>query len=156
LDRKFEYDWLVIHVNVTSQIISAAIDGRPMMKVWSEGQEWLWILIWSAIGAGCSCLMKLEKFTFFSTVIAVLILVLLLLVLFCYQAFLRGWWVPLFPLILALITRDISTTILYHQQLEKLQLRRILELLISQQLNDPTAVKIAIQYLKKSESSNHQ
>lgn len=142
---------VVIHANVTSQLISAALDGRPMMKVWSEGQEWMWILIWSVIGAGFSCLIKLEKFTFFSTVIAVL-----LLVLFCYQAFIRGWWVPLFPPILAMITSAIATTILCHQQLEKLQLRRILELLICQQLNHPTAVKIAIQYLKESESSQNQ
>lgn len=142
---------VIIHANVTSQLISAALDGRPMMKVWREGQEWLWILIWSVMGAGFTCRFKLEKFTLFSTLIGAGFLVL-----FCYQAFLHGWWVPLFPPILVLITSAIATTIFCHQQLEKLQLRRILEILISQEINHPTAVKIAIQYLKESENVNHQ
>ncbi len=142
---------VVVHANLTSQIISAALDGRPMIKVWSDAQEWLWILLWSAIGAGFSCMLKLEKFTVFSTLIAVIVLVL-----FSYGAFLHGWWVPLFPPIFALLISAIGVTIVCYQQLEELQLRRMLELLMLQRLNHPTAVKIAIQYLKQSESNKNQ
>lgn len=30
-----------VHANLTSQIISAAEDGRPLIKTWSEPIEWL-------------------------------------------------------------------------------------------------------------------
>lgn len=41
----------VIHANLTSQILSAALDGRPFIRVWDEPVEALWILLWSLAGA---------------------------------------------------------------------------------------------------------
>jgi adenylate cyclase len=40
-----------VHANLTSQIISAAKDDRPLIKSLSEPLEWLLILLWAGIGA---------------------------------------------------------------------------------------------------------
>ena len=40
-----------IHAHLVSQILSAALEGRPQIKVWSEPLEALWIFGWSAFGA---------------------------------------------------------------------------------------------------------
>lgn len=40
-----------VHANLTSQVISAAIEGRPVIKSWPEWAEWAWILLWAATGS---------------------------------------------------------------------------------------------------------
>ena len=142
---------VVIHANLTSQIISAALDGRSMIKVWTEVQEYLWILLWSLMGTCAIYLFKADKLIVLSIFIAEFGLLL-----FSYQAFLQGWWVPIVPPILAMVSSAIAVTIIRNQQLEIIQLRRILELLILQRLSHPTAARIAIQYLKQSESNKNQ
>ena len=39
-----------IHANLTSQIISAALEGRPLIRTWPESVEILWILLWASVG----------------------------------------------------------------------------------------------------------
>ncbi len=41
---------VVIHAQMTSQILSAVLDNRPLFWYWSEGVEVLWIIFWSCIG----------------------------------------------------------------------------------------------------------
>ncbi len=41
---------VVIHANLTSQIISAALENRPMLRAIAKPLNWLWIIFWS----GCS------------------------------------------------------------------------------------------------------
>jgi len=40
-----------IHAHIASQILSAALDGRPLLRVWTQGQEWLWLGGWSFVSA---------------------------------------------------------------------------------------------------------
>ena len=35
----------------THQLLSAALDGRPLLQVLPEVGEWLWILLWCGLGA---------------------------------------------------------------------------------------------------------
>ncbi|MEL6166495.1 MAG: CHASE2 domain-containing protein, partial [Cyanobacteria bacterium J06628_3] len=42
---------VTINANIVSQILSGALSGRPMLRVWWEPIEYLWILLWSGIGA---------------------------------------------------------------------------------------------------------
>ncbi|MGF1673908.1 MAG: CHASE2 domain-containing protein [Rivularia sp. (in: cyanobacteria)] len=37
------------HAHATSQIINAVINGRPLLKTWSDNWEYLWIVIWGFI-----------------------------------------------------------------------------------------------------------
>ncbi len=45
---------VVIHANLASQVIRAATEGRSLFWGWSVGGQWLWILVWSFLGAGGS------------------------------------------------------------------------------------------------------
>jgi adenylate cyclase len=42
---------IVIHANVTSQLLSAALDGQSPIRTLPEPLEWLWIALWSSVGA---------------------------------------------------------------------------------------------------------
>ncbi|MUG92205.1 CHASE2 domain-containing protein [Scytonema sp. UIC 10036] len=50
-----------IHANITSQRLTAALQGRGMLRTWSETWESLWILFWSGIGALVSWRLKLPR-----------------------------------------------------------------------------------------------
>ncbi len=96
-----------IHANLTSQIISAALNRRPLIQVWSEELEWLWILGWSAIGAilGSSTRYIPRQYTAYSVYWTPLGITLALSILIggSYLAFLSGWWLPIVPGVLTLV-----------------------------------------------------
>ncbi|HAA33330.1 MAG TPA: adenylate/guanylate cyclase domain-containing protein [Cyanobacteria bacterium UBA8553] len=98
--------------NITSQLISTALDGRPLIKTWSEPVEILWIVLWSTVGAVLSWqsryaggVGKLSFYRGFATVMAGGILLGS-----TYVAFLGGWWIPVVPPILALSGSAIAIT----------------------------------------------
>jgi len=35
-----------IEAHATSQIVNAVLNGRPLLHIWSEGWEYVWILAW--------------------------------------------------------------------------------------------------------------
>jgi adenylate cyclase len=142
---------VVIHANLISQLVSAALDGRPLMRVWSDPQEWLWIFAWSFIGAALSW--KLKSFKEIAVIVFLAGSGLLLLT---YLAFLQGWWVPVVPPLLGLVGAAIALPTLTNKRLEQLQLRRILELLVAECSISPVAGRIAIEYLKQSETDGNQ
>ena len=43
-----------VHAQIISQIISASLDGRPLIQVWPDGLESLWIFVWTVGGAALS------------------------------------------------------------------------------------------------------
>jgi adenylate cyclase len=43
-----------IQANLTSQILGAALSGRPLIETWSDPLELLWIFLWSCCGATLS------------------------------------------------------------------------------------------------------
>jgi|GEM_PF-4096418 len=98
---------VLIHANITSQILNAALEGRPMMRVWAKPLEWGWILAWSSIGAifGWSVRSRsilhrfLQKsvFSFGGLILFCFFLVGGSLILISYSAFVLGWWIPLLP-----------------------------------------------------------
>jgi len=142
---------VVVHANLTSQILSAALDNRPLIRTWSEFQEGLWVLLWSLIGTVLSWRLQSPQRVALGIAIAGLVLVAI-----AYNAFLQGWWIPVIPPILGLILSAIALSWFTSKQIEKLQLRRILELLTQDYSTSPAAVRIALEYLKKSErESNH-
>ena len=40
-----------IHANIISQTLAAALDGRPLLRLWHRHAIWGWILLWSGFGA---------------------------------------------------------------------------------------------------------
>ncbi len=90
---------IVIHANIASQLIGAALDERKMINVLPKELEWLWVLIWAGTGAIISAII-LEKTLYGSNVIVlvggIFLGVMILgsgLIVINYVAFLNGFWI---------------------------------------------------------------
>ena len=142
---------VTINANIVSQILSAALEGRAMLRVWWEPIEWLWVLLWSGIGALLSW-----RWKHFSAVAVIIVFAAIGLIIVAYLGFYIGWWIPLIPAIFGLIVSAIVLQIATVRELDKIQLRQIVELLITDSKEHPAAVKIAIEYLKQGESQDNQ
>ncbi|NJP09314.1 MAG: CHASE2 domain-containing protein [Leptolyngbyaceae cyanobacterium RU_5_1] len=125
-----------LHANLISQIIGAALDGRMLIQTWSEPLEWVWILVWSGVGAGMSW--KLRSPRIFALL---LILIGTSLTGVCYLTLLKGWWIPVIPPMLAFLGSAIAITV-YVARLQE-ELRRSKEFLntIINTIPDPIFVK---------------
>ncbi|NER02750.1 MAG: CHASE2 domain-containing protein [Okeania sp. SIO3C4] len=93
---------VILHAHQVSQIISAVLDGRPLITFWSWWIEWLWILAWSVL----SCLASRHFFRGFSLV---LFIGGNIIVLYSVSWFIvtLGFVVPLVPSILVLIVNGV-------------------------------------------------
>lgn len=127
-----------IQANLTSQILSAALGEQPLLKVWSEPLEWLWIFSWSCVGAtliwssrylgGSTFLspqwfnLDLGKWTAMSILSSGGILVG-----GSYLAFLGGWWIPVVPPTLALVSSAIAIAV-YIGNLERQDRQTVMNL----------------------------
>ncbi|MDJ0554535.1 MAG: CHASE2 domain-containing protein [Microcoleaceae cyanobacterium MO_207.B10] len=81
-----------------SQILSSAIYGRSDIKVWPEYIEWLWIIIFSWVGASLSWQFRLPKKSIFT-----IVLIGSGIIGISYIAFIwNGWWLPVIPPIISL------------------------------------------------------
>ncbi|MBV6627667.1 MAG: CHASE2 domain-containing protein [Rivularia sp. (in: Bacteria)] len=120
----------------THEIISAALEGRHLMKVWSEPIEYLWIGIWAYIGATI-------RWQFRSS-IANFLWVLFLCCLLTgnsYLLFLNGWWIPLVPTLITYIASVIFVTAqIAHTQEEFKRSKEFLQQVINT-VADPIFVK---------------
>ena len=86
------------HAHVVSQIVSAVLDGRPVLKTWSQGWEYLWIVGWGvlAIYLGRLTQSPLKNLVYVA-------LTSLALVGIGYAFIVGGWWIPVAPALLVLI-----------------------------------------------------
>ncbi|NES21404.1 MAG: CHASE2 domain-containing protein [Symploca sp. SIO3E6] len=118
---------VVIHASLTSHMLSAALDGQPLIRVWAEPWEWLWILAWSGIGAtlhwGLLDLDQYRKQIATRCTVGGLYIFLTggILVAGSYFAFLAGWWIPVIPPLVALSGSAMAIT---SYQILKLQQQR--------------------------------
>lgn len=89
---------VLLQAQKVSEILSAALDGRPMIQVWSGWKEVLWIGLWSGIGSAIAwCIRgKIRR-------LSAILLAIGLLYLLCYFLFLQSTWVPLIPPVLGLV-----------------------------------------------------
>lgn len=88
---------IFVHADFVSQLLSAALNDRPLLQPWTEPAEWLWIGLWALVGAMYGWTMRSPLSTASS--------VLITLIGLCggtYLLFLSGWWVPLVPAAIAL------------------------------------------------------
>lgn len=94
-----------VHALFVSQLLSAALDGRPLLRAWPEPMEWLWIVVWSVIGAVIGWISRSPSQTTLRTVLlgAALLGV-------AYGLFLAGWWIIIVPPLLALVGSAITSS----------------------------------------------
>ena len=141
---------VVIHANLTSQILSTALEGRPLIKSWEEPVEWLWILGWSLAGSILSsALLKVNLFRknvlLRWTVLGLCIIsVGYILLTGSYFVFVEGgWWIPLVSPFLAFTGSVIA--IAFYQTLELQREKVDLEILLENTAEHYDCVTIELQ-----------
>jgi CHASE2 domain-containing sensor protein len=86
-----------MQAHAVSQILHAVLEGRPLLRVWWDGGEYLWMLLWGAIGTALGRGIRSPL-----TSVGLVALAAGGLVLGCYGALLLGWWLPWVPALLGL------------------------------------------------------
>ncbi|MGB0563637.1 MAG: CHASE2 domain-containing protein, partial [Spirulinaceae cyanobacterium] len=101
-----------VHAQQASQILSAVLDGRPMMRTWPEPLEILWIVLWSAIGAIVAWWVRYTEKDWqgYLKNFGSVLLLMGVLGAIAYLAILQSVWIPLVPPLLALIFTKFSIT----------------------------------------------
>ncbi|MCC5646799.1 CHASE2 domain-containing protein [Nostoc sp. CHAB 5824] len=119
-----------------SELISAALQGRPLLKVWPNFVEDLWIFIWSYLGAVTTWRIRHATRSLLSILVSCF-----LLTLSAYLAFLYGWWIPLIPSLFSFGSSAIwVTSHLAHMQDEWKRSKEFLHHVINT-IPDPIFVK---------------
>jgi CHASE2 domain-containing sensor protein len=86
------------HAHVASQIVSAVLDRRPVLKTWSKVWEYLWIVSWGVLA------IYLDRVTQSPLKNIVYVAIFSLgLVGISYAFILKGWWIPVVPTLLVLV-----------------------------------------------------
>ncbi|WP_293337648.1 CHASE2 domain-containing protein [Microcoleus sp. CAWBG58] len=89
---------VLLQAQMSSQIISAALDGRPLLQIVSLWQEMLWILGAAAVGSTIAILSRRRLFAVLRAIAFVGILGGV-----CWFLLIQGWWVPLVPSVVAML-----------------------------------------------------
>jgi CHASE2 domain-containing sensor protein/serine phosphatase RsbU (regulator of sigma subunit) len=96
---------VAIHATVASQIISAALDGRPLLRTSPKLLNWLLILLWSGYSVTIGTLCVRQEWM--SRGIISIVLATGVIIVIGYVAFQSGWLVPVFTPLVALSSAGI-------------------------------------------------
>ncbi|MBX2864646.1 MAG: CHASE2 domain-containing protein [Leptolyngbyaceae cyanobacterium MAG.088] len=118
-----------IHAQSTSQILSAVLDGRPLIWVWPAPLEALWVLTWAMVGGILAWYIR-RPWRLSLTVLGVAAS----LYGFCFFLMLQGGWLPLVPPVIALGATASATITILNQKLKTENLRIKTELDITRRL----------------------
>ena len=105
-----------VQAHITSQLLSAVLDGDRLFWFWAEWQELLWMLIWAIAGISLTWSIR-------NPLILILTELLFLVVLFglSYVLFLQQGWIPVVAPALAFGLASITTLIDRQYQLQQQQ-----------------------------------
>ncbi|MEM9216549.1 MAG: CHASE2 domain-containing protein [Cyanobacteria bacterium P01_F01_bin.150] len=104
-----------LHAHTVSQIVSAALDGRSLLRTWSDGWEYLWIIAWGLVGMGIGQWVQrpIRHFLWVGSI-------MLSLMAASYGFLAAGWWIPIVPALTALLINGVLlySFYLYDQTLQ--------------------------------------
>lgn len=115
-----------VHANIASQIISAAIDNRPIISGFSQPIEWSWIVLWSFSGAAISLVLleadslKNNSFISLKSVLIGVVIPVGAILGTSYSLFLSGIWLPALAPLIGFTASAIATTGYYNQNQKNL------------------------------------
>ncbi len=108
-----------MQAHATSQIISAVLDRRSLIRVWEDGWEMLWIGVWGLLGIGLGRFLRSPWKILLGLLIASISPIAL-----CYWLILWGWWVPIVPVLLVLVLNGAGLmAALFYRHEQELRLR---------------------------------
>jgi CHASE2 domain-containing sensor protein len=97
-----------VHAHMVSQILSAVLDQRSLLWVWSPGVELLWIGGWTLLGG-----LVVWRFRQLRWIVIAIAGSLVLLIVGCWFILVQGGWIPLVPALLGIVLN--STAIAYQR-----------------------------------------
>jgi adenylate cyclase len=88
-----------IQANLASQIISAVLEERPLLQVWSKPKEYLWLVFWIVTVAiwGCQQQKRDNPLKIITPILSLLLIEAVILIIISYSLFLKGYWIPIIP-----------------------------------------------------------
>lgn len=98
-DFRKAWSGIELHADLASQILSAALDGRQLLRGVPETLGWFWVLLWSSVGAMLGWRVRSPCW-----VVIVILVVGGSLMGSAYLFFLGGWWVTVASPFLALVS----------------------------------------------------
>ncbi|BAY37800.1 hypothetical protein NIES2111_21410 [Nostoc sp. NIES-2111] len=110
---------ITIQAQMVSQLLSAAMDNRPLLWVWPGWLEILWIGSWSFTGGVISWFFFYKKYLSITLCTAVIMLSGI-----CYVVIIAGGWIPLVPSAIALVITSIQFAY-FNQKLQKSQVKEV-------------------------------
>ncbi|MBD1860060.1 CHASE2 domain-containing protein [Trichocoleus desertorum] len=120
-----------MQAHAISQITSAVLDNRPLLKVWGEGWEYLWIISWGVIGISLGRWLRPGRLLLALAVVSGSLIGL------SYGAILLGWWIPLVPALLGLVLNGAGlTAALFYRHEQELRSRLEERQFVIQQIFD--------------------
>ena len=114
---------VVIHAQMVSQFLDAALGKRRLFWFWTEAAEMLWIAGWAIAGGLLAWQIRHPLVLALSAGVALALLVGL-----CYWLFLQAGWIPLVPAALALVGTG-GSVITYTAQQAQQQQQMVMRLL---------------------------
>lgn len=122
-----------IHANIISQVISAALDGRPLIHVWSELKEKIWTFFWAGTGSSLVWVFRRgrgsQKKYLSPGLIVNFILAVSIILALGYAAFLTGLWLPIVRPLLSLTGAGMLMVAYHQQQLHRENEKRLAQIL---------------------------
>jgi CHASE2 domain-containing sensor protein/nitrogen-specific signal transduction histidine kinase len=113
---------IVVHANIISHLISAALEERAQIRTLPDWVEWLWSLLWASITVGIlGWLLRSDRLTWQQRCGSVALAVVLLEAALggvSYGLFLASWWMPVAAPLLAV---GLSATLAVGLALHRLQ-----------------------------------
>ncbi len=143
---------VTVHANMISSLLDAALEGRPFLRVWPKAAGLSWIFLWAAAGALIAGRWRRSP----QLAVGAVSLTIVGLVGSSYGLFLIGWWVPVVPAGIGTALAAVMVPVATSRQLERVILEKTTAELARQTQANPAVGKIAIAYLKQSESKQNQ
>ncbi len=106
---------LDIQAQAASQILSAVLDGRPLMRTWSEPMEWLWVAVWCCLPP--LLLWRVRRVSpLLPWTIFLASLLSLAAVAVTFAAFGYSWWLPIVPPVLGIWLSSLASQFSFDRQ----------------------------------------
>ncbi|MDZ7961937.1 MAG: CHASE2 domain-containing protein [Aulosira sp. DedQUE10] len=83
---------VIVQAHMVSQILSAVLDSRPLLTVWSAWVEIAWIGCWSFLGG-----ILAQRFQYLLTLGLAGGIAIAILYIFCFGLLVWGYWIPFVP-----------------------------------------------------------
>ena len=115
-----------IHAHATSQLLRGALEGERPLQVFPEWLEHLWLLLWSAVGAGLALLVRsIGRLTLVAPPAWLTLLAI------TAGVFYAGWWLPVVPAAIALFSAP-TLVVAYISGFEQQERRFLMEIFARQ------------------------